>query len=197
MHPQVLSPPWLCSSPCPPLSHTSFTCISSSPPHCETSPGPMGQPQVVLGIPRTCWASPGPRAQGDRMDTMVQRQSPSFQRGSHRVRSAPAPSLPTWLHPGEHPGLLPPCNPSPGFLLPSAEGSWDNGWRDQESWWGQRSHCRQRRGHGGERHGQRSPSFSQAPHPAAEPAVPLAAGAVPPALCWLRVPASRSQDTGD
>lgn len=89
---------------------------------------------------------------------MVQGCSPSLQ----RAPLAPAPPLPTWQHPGKPPGLLP-SGSSPNFLLSSAEGSWDNGWGDQESWRGQRSHCHRRRGHGGERHGQRSPSFSQAP----------------------------------
>lgn len=89
---------------------------------------------------------------------MVQGCSPSLQ----RAPLAPAPPLPTWQHPGKPPGLLP-SGSSPSFLLSSAEGSWDNGWGDQENWRGQRSRCRRRRGHGGERHGQRSPSFSQAP----------------------------------
>lgn len=140
-------------------------------------------PQDLLGVPRTMATTCQDGHEGADTVSVL----------PHPIHSAPAPSLPTWLHPGAQPALL----PARSSLLPAAQGSQDNGWRDQESWWGQRSHCRQHRGHGGERHGQRLPSFSQAPHPAAEPAEPLAAGAVPPALCWLRAPASPSQDTGD
>lgn len=65
---------------------------------------------------------------------MMQRWSSPLQRGSHGA--SVALSLPTWPHPGSQPGQLHACGSPCSILLSSAEGSWDNGWRDQESWWG-------------------------------------------------------------
>lgn len=172
----------------------------------KTSPGPMEQPQYPQSIPRstdqplghmehhkdprTHMASSGPRAPGGCDDAEMVLTPPegltwcfcssiSPHLATSRLTTRAAPCL--WF----------PLQRS-AFLSRRKLGQWVEG--PGKLVGGKDLAASSAGGMEGKGTASTRLPFPKPPHPSMQPAGPPATGAMPPALCWLQVPASRSQD---